>query len=78
MGTIYFIGIMLILLFIGLGWLCYYNKHKTEIQDFLLGWLCYQHAKDRGYIRPGEYEADRIALEFALKHNKKTTWTTFN
>ena len=77
-STFYILGFLLALLFFTLGARRWFLKNKDAIEKHLLEWVCYQNASARGYIRPGEYEADRLALDYAIKHNKRTTWQVFN
>jgi len=74
-ATFYLVGFLLVAVLFGIaGWL-YLKKNQDRITEYLIDKTCYLSAKSRGYIKPGEYEHDRRALDFAIKHNKKTTWT---
>jgi hypothetical protein len=77
-ATFYLVGFLLVVVLLGIaGWL-YVQKNHDRIANYLLDQACYLSAKNRGYIKPGEYESDRRALDYAIKHNKKTTWITID
>lgn len=66
--------VILALLFFGLAFYHWLERNKDKVFE----WLCYIVAKDRGWINPSKSEADRTALDYAIKHNKKTTWIVYN
>ena len=70
----YFCGIVIAALLLALGIRAWYLKNKDAIFTWVLGNTCYTVAKSRGYIKPREYEADRIALDYAMKHKKNPNW----
>jgi len=70
----YFICISLALLFFGLAFYDWCSRNTDKVIE----WACYIVAKNRGWINPSEYEIDRKALDYAIKHNKNTTWVVYN
>lgn len=73
-STFYIAGILVAILFFVNAAVLWFIKHKKELEDRILGWVCYSVACDRGYIRPGRDENDRIALDYAIKYKKKHSW----
>ena len=75
MGSAFYIaGILVAILFFVIAAVLWFSKHKKELEDRIVGWLRYSLACDRGYIRPGMDENDRIALDYAIKYKKKQVW----
>ena len=77
-AAFYIIGFLLVAVLFGIALGLYLKKNQDRIAKYLIDQACYLSAKSRGYIKPGEYESDRRALDFAIKHNKKTTWTVID
>ena len=70
----YFICVILALLFFGLAFRHWCSRNKDKIFEH----FCYIAACNRGWINPAKDEYDKIALDYAIKHNKKVTWTVYN
>ena len=78
MGSLfYIIGSLLAILFFVLAAIYWYSENKERIRQHLYEWCCYLAACNRGWINPSKEEIDRIALEYAIKHNKPQTWITY-
>ncbi len=77
-ATFYLVGFLLVAVLLGIALWLYMEKNHDRIANFLIDQACYLSAKNRGYIKPGEYESDRRALAYAIKYNKKTTWITID
>ena len=70
----YFICVILALLFFGLAFRHWCSRNKDKIFEY----FCYIAACNRGWINPAKDEYDKIALDYAIKYNKKVTWTVYN
>lgn len=73
-ANFYIFGILVVLVLLGLGFYSWYKKNRDAIQQRMLGWICYQNACNKGYLNPGKYEHDKMALDYAIKYNKKHHW----
>lgn len=75
MGSAFYIaGILVSILFFVIAAVLWFIRHKKELEDRMIGWLCYQNACNKGYLNPGKYEHDKVALDYAIKYNKKHSW----
>lgn len=79
MGSAFYIaGILVAILFFVLAGLLWLSRNKERIIQHLTEWCCYMDACERGWINPSKDENDRIALEYAIKHNKEQTWIVYD
>ena len=73
--TFYGIGIFIAILFFALAGKLWISRNKEQLANFFLEWSSYHVACNRGWIDPNKDKYDKIALEYAIKHNKKQAWT---
>lgn len=79
MGSVFYIaGILVAVLFFVLAGLLWLSKNKERITQDFYEWCCYQAACNRGTINPSRDAHDRIALNYAIKHNKEQPWIVYD